>query len=216
MRRVLIAAALFAGTAGAAWALPEGAELLVGEEASRSVTTQAKYGDVQVHLEWKEPSYAKSQNHGYTRGRARLSFGDFCSIALHDSFGADASVRPIPNPTAPDQIAGAVVSEHAPLVNASRTWEKWQSFDIVFRQPRWEGTNLVFKGEITVFLNGVLVQDKWCPQGGMSGRSRAVLRPPRSPKMKIVYSHMTPTVKIRNFWVKEIPAKEPENGGKGK
>lgn len=190
-----------AGALTCAAAVPTGVDVIVAAETNGSLTTAAKYGDVQVHIEWKEPDFLKANYSGWSRGRAHLYFGDFCKLNFHDSYKSlDATWAPASS----DRLAGAVTDEHAPLVNASRPWETWQSFDVVFRQPRWEGTNLVFKGELTAFLNGVLVQDKWAPQGGNRGHFRGTLNKPRSPKMKLAFSNMAKGLLIRNFWVREL------------
>lgn len=199
--RIGLLAAMVAGTWCAEAAVPPGADVIVAAETNGSFTTAAKYGDVQVHVEWREPDFSKVNYGGWARGRAQLHFGDFCSLYFHDSYKPRESTFA---PAAADHLAGAVTNEHGPSVNASRPWETWQSFDIVFRQPRWEGTNLVFRGEMTVFLNGVLVQDKWAPQGGSNGHRRGTLAKPRSPKMKLAFSNMTKGLLVRNFWIKEL------------
>lgn len=198
---------VLAGALTCAAAVPPGADVIVAAETNGSFTTAAKYGDVQVHIEWKEPDFSKANYSGWVRGRSHLYFGDFCKLNFHDSYKSlDATWAPAPS----DRLAGAVADEHAPLVNASRPWETWQSFDVVFRQPRWEGTNLVFTGELTAFLNGVLVQDKWAPQGGNRGHFRGMLSKPRSPKMKIAFSNMAKGLLVRNFWIRELGKGEVE------
>ena len=191
--------ALYAASSAAA--APDGADVVAAAETNGSFRTAAKYGDVQVHVEWKEPDFSKANYNGYSRGRAQLFFGEFCSLYFHDSYRPRESFGA---PAPADRLAGAVTNEHCPLVNASRPSEAWQSFDVVFRQPRWEGTNLVFRGEMTAFLNGVLVQDKWAPQGGYSWLFRGRLAKPRSPKMKIALTNPTNGLLVRNFWIKEL------------
>lgn len=195
---------LTAALVGVGWteaAVPPGADVLAGTETNASFTTAAKYGDVQVHVEWREPKFGERAPGGWPRGMAHLFFGDFCRLNFHDSYQPREAASV---PAAPDRLAGAVTDEHAPLVNASRPVETWQSFDAVFRRPRWEGTNLVFRGELTVFQNGVLVQDRWAPQGCCGGRFRGMLAKPRSPKMKLIFANSTPGLRVRNFWVKEL------------
>ena len=56
--------------------------------------------------------------------------------------------------------AGSVYKQSPPLVNASRKPGKWQAYDIVFHAPRFAADGSVTKpASITVFHNGVLVQD---------------------------------------------------------
>ena len=62
------------------------------------------------------------------------------------------------NPTYADGMAGAIYGQYPPLVNASRPPGEWQTYDIVWMAPRFDGESLVTPAYGTVFLNGILVQ----------------------------------------------------------
>jgi hypothetical protein len=65
------------------------------------------------------------------------------------------------NPTYADGSLGAVYGFSAPMVNAARPPELWQSYDILFRAPRCDaGGSVTQPGLVTVLLNGVLIQDR--------------------------------------------------------
>ena len=82
---------------------------------------------------------------------------------------------------------------------------EWQTYDIVFHQSVWEGTTLVHPGSITLFFNGVLVQDHW-ELDGLTTHSRR--RPLASHKTKgplLLQDHGC-VVHFRNVWIRPLPS----------
>ena len=59
-------------------------------------------------------------------------------------------------------------SAYRPSWNASRPPGEWQSYDVVFIAPRFKDGNLDSPAHITVFHNGILVQDNEEPFGPTS------------------------------------------------
>jgi hypothetical protein len=101
-------------------------------------------------------------------------------------------------------MAGAIYGQFPPLVNASRPPGEWQTYDIVFRAPRFDGTRLTAPARATVFHNGVLVQDNVSLLGPTTHQRRGPYEahPPRGPIM--LQDHGEP-VRFRNIWVRELP-----------
>lgn len=64
------------------------------------------------------------------------------------------------NATYPNGQCGAVYLQHIPLANACRKPGEWQTYDIVFHAPKADSAGKVTApGRLTVFHNGVLIQD---------------------------------------------------------
>ena len=61
--------------------------------------------------------------------------------------------------TYPDGQAAAIYGQFPPLVNASRKPGEWQSYDIVFTAPRFNGQAVAAPATVTVFHNGVVVHN---------------------------------------------------------
>lgn len=59
-----------------------------------------------------------------------------------------------------DGSAGAVYAQTPPAVNASRKPGEWQTFDIYFTAPVFEGGQLVKPGYVTVLHNGIFISQQ--------------------------------------------------------
>ncbi len=157
------------------------------------LTTRDSFGDVQLHLEWRIPQEVKGE--GEARGNSGIKLHEAYEIQILDSFGSVTSSL---------TQAGAVYKQHAPLVNACRKPGEWQTYDIVFRSPRFDAKGEIQKhGTFTVFHNGVLIQDKV----KILGRTNSTK--PVSPELKqpfFLQDHGF-AVSFRNIWVREL---EPE------
>ena len=158
-----------------------------------SIETARGFGDVQLHVEWMAPVPATGD--GQNRGNSGVFLMQRYEVQVLDSYQ---------NTTYPDGQAAAIYGQYPPLVNASRPPGEWQTYDIVFRAPRWgaDGT-LLRPARVTVFHNGVLVQDNV----GLTGPTAHQERPPyerHEAKLPIgLQDHGNP-VRFRNIWVREL------------
>jgi hypothetical protein len=116
---------------------------------SGAIRTEQSFGDCQLHLEWRTPLPATGS--GQDRGNSGVYFMERYEVQVLDSYD---------NQTYPDGQAGAVYGQYPPLANASRPPGEWQTYDVIFRRPRFnEDGSLLRPAQITLFHNGVLVQD---------------------------------------------------------
>jgi hypothetical protein len=163
-----------------------------------SIRTAGEFGDVQLHIEWAAPSPASGEGQG--RGNSGVMFGDGrYEVQVLDSYR---------NRTYADGQAAALYGQYPPLVNATRPPGEWQSYDIVFRGPRFDGEgNLLRPARVTVFHNGVLVQDNVTLVGPTTHQARPPYRahPERLPIR--LQDHSDP-VRFRNIWLRELPDQE--------
>jgi hypothetical protein len=157
------------------------------------VFTRDSFGDVQLHVEWAAPVPAEGSGQG--RGNSGVFLMGLYEVQVLDS---DTNI------TYTDGQASAIYGQYPPLVNASRPAGEWQSYDIVFRRPRFlpDGT-LVKPARITVLHNGVLVQDSVEIWGGTSWLQYQpyASHPDRLPVS--LQDHGNP-VRYRNIWVREL------------
>ena len=144
----------------ARWLLRRGyMEVAAGTGA---LVTVRQFGDVQLHVEWASPDPPKGSDQD--RGNSGVFFMGQYEVQVLDSYGSL---------TYPDGQAGAVYGQYPPLVNASRPPGVWQTYDIVFRRPRFNADGTVARpATMTVFHNGILVQDGVTLTGPTAHNSR--------------------------------------------
>jgi hypothetical protein len=175
----------------ARWLLRRGyMEVVAGTGA---LVTVREFGDVQLHIEWASPNPPKGTDQD--RGNSGVFFMGRYEVQVLDSYGND---------TYPDGQAAAVYGQYPPLVNVSRPPGAWQTYDIVFRRPRFNAdSTLARPATLTVFHNGVLVQDQVILTGPTAHRSRPgfTAHPDRLPISLQDHAH---PVRFRNIWVRAL------------
>jgi hypothetical protein len=157
-----------------------------------NIQTREHFGDCQLHVEWATPAEVKGDSQG--RGNSGVFLMGRYEIQVLDCFE---------NPTYADGTAGAIYGQYPPLVNACRRPGEWQTYDIVWLAPRFEGDSVVTPAYATIFLNGVLVQYHRELIGGTSHRRLApyAAHPPTGPLE--LQDHGNP-VRYRNIWYRPI------------
>jgi hypothetical protein len=185
------------------WRLVDGA--LESVKGAGYIRTKQSFGDCQLHIEWAAPIRVEGQGQG--RGNSGVFLMGNYEIQVLDSYETevlpDGSNK---NPNYADGQAGSVYAENPPMVNASRKPGEWQTYDIVFHQPVWEGEKLKWPGSVTVFHNGVLVQDHWEMEGLTTHCRRRPLAPHANKLPLQLQDHGNP-VRFRNIWLREIPSR---------
>lgn len=161
---------------------------------SGGIQTAAAFGDCQLHVEWATPSPARGS--GQDRGNSGVFLMGFYEVQVLDSYG---------NTTYPDGQAGALYGQYPPLVNASRPPGEWQSYDIVFRAPRFGSEGRVLRpARVTVLHNGMLVQDAV----ELTGPTAHKARPPyavHASRLPLGLQDHDHAVRYRNIWIRELP-----------
>ena len=185
------------------WRLVDGA--LESVKGAGYIRTKQSFGDCQLHIEWAAPIRVEGQGQG--RGDSGVFLMGNYEIQVLDSYETevlpDGSNK---NPNYADGQAASVYAENPPMVNACRKPGEWQTYDIVFHQPIWEGETLKWPGSVTVFHNGVLVQDHWEMEGLTTHCRRRPLKPHANKLPLQLQDHGNP-VRFRNIWLREIPSR---------
>jgi Domain of Unknown Function (DUF1080) len=175
----------------AGWRVVDGAmEVVPGTGA---IATAASFGDVQLHIEWRAPTPPAGE--GQDRGNSGVFLMGRYEVQVLDSHRSA---------TYPDGQAAALYGQFPPLVNASRPPGEWQTYDIIFRRPRFDSNGgLVQPARMTVLHNGVLVHDNVALHGATRHMERATYEahPDRLPVS--LQDHGAP-VRFRNVWIRDL------------
>ena len=158
------------------------------------IATKEKFGDIQLHVEWASPMEIKANSQG--RGNSGVILMGHYEVQVLDSYN---------NPTYADGQAGAIYGQWPPLANPSRKTGDWESYDIVFEAPKFEGEKLVKPAYITLFMNGVLMHNHKESMGPMVYRQVAHYVPHAAEEPLVLQNHNN-TVRFRNIWVRRIKA----------
>ncbi len=191
------------------WTVKDGA--FICTPGSGSVQTAEKFADCQLHIEWKTP---EDDVEGW--GNSGVFFMWQYEIQILDSSAVQPSRSPWKPANYADGQAGAVYGQNPPLVQPCRRPGEWQTYDIVFHPPLWDGERLVDPGSATVFFNGVLVQDCFPFQGTTTWCRRTKTHSKAGSGAIVLQDHGHP-VPFRNIWVRRIPSRfaDTVNGGLG-
>ncbi len=183
------------------WVVRDGALECVPR--SGQIRTKEQFGDCQLHIEWAAP--AKVQGSSQGRGNSGVFLMGLAEVQVLDNYN---------NPTYADGFAGSVYGINPPLANALRPPGEFQVYDIIFRRPVYRDGKLIDPGYITVFCNGVLLQDHTPLEGPGGHMRRSAHRPfPERGPLKL-QDHGNP-VRFRNIWYRPLPPRSIEGGTDG-
>jgi hypothetical protein len=202
------AVVLFDGTSTDAWQLGNGKPCpwpIVDGAMMTTVGdcfTKQKFGDLQLHVEFKEPS--RVEGNGQGRGNSGVFLhatnpGQMYEIQVLDNYN---------NPTYADGQCAALYGQWPPLVNACRPPGVWQTYDIVWQSPRWaEGDKPDTPSTpayVTVLHNGIVVQNHIQAMGYTNHRQPQpnYHKQPVEASIGLQYHHNP--VGFRNVWVRKL------------
>jgi hypothetical protein len=107
------------------------------------------------------------------------------------------------NVTYADGGAGAIYGQWPPLATPARRPGEWNTYDIVFEAPKFEGEKLAKPAFITLFYNGVAVHNRKEAMGPMVYRQVAKYTPHETEAPLMLQDHNNP-VRYRNIWIRKL------------
>lgn len=174
------------------WQIVDGAMEVVPRTGS--IVSKESFGDCHLHVEWASPTVIKGDSQG--RGNSGVFLLSKYEIQVLNSYD---------NVTYADGHTGAIYGQYPPLVNATRAPGEWQTYDIFFVAPRFDGTKLVSPAYVTVIHNGVLLHLHQAIQGPTGHKVLANYDEPHAPTGPIMLQDHGDLVRFRNIWVRPIP-----------
>jgi hypothetical protein len=172
------------------WKVEKGYMEVVG--GSGSLVSKEKFGSAQIHLEWATPIQVTGSSQ--RRGNSGVIIMSRYEIQVLDSYN---------NLTYADGQASAVYGQWPPLVNAARQPGAWQTYDIAFEAPQFNGQKLIKPAYVTVFHNGVLTHHHQEIMGAVIHRDVAKYTPHEAAEPLMLQDHNA-KVRYRNIWVRRL------------
>lgn len=181
----------------ARWTVANG--VLTVNKAAGDIRTRRRFGDYQLHIEWRIPANVtgKGQERGNSGVYLAWTPAGGYELQIMDSYH---------NPTYVNGQAGSIYKQYPPLVNAARPPGAWQSYDIVWTAPRFNTDgSLARPAFVTAFHNGVLVQDHVALRGTTEyiGEPTYTAHGP-APILLQAHGDPSPPISFRNIWVRPL------------
>ena len=175
------------------WSFEDG--VLKVNPGTGDIHSRDSFGDCQLHLEWMFPK-GRSVN-GQMGGNSGVFFLDRYEVQILHTFE---------NESYADGMAGSIYGQFPPLANPIKPAGRWNSYDIVFRGPRFDDEgDLVRPATLTVMINGVLVQDHVGLLGPTRHKARTSYEPHDSVGPLRFQDHGDP-ISFRNIWLRSLSA----------
>jgi len=151
------------------------------------IITKGKFdGSFYLHVEFRVPYEPNNKDQG--RGNSGVYVQGRYEVQILDSYGLEAK----------NNDCGAIYEVSAPKVNACKAPTIWQSYDIHFTAPKFENGKKVEPAHMTVYHNGILIQDD--VKIPVDHTRAGMETDPSTPGPILLQDHGHP-VQFRNIWL---------------
>lgn len=188
----------------AKWKVQDG--VFTVEKGTGDITTSQKFGDYQLHIEWRIPE--DIQGKSQARGNSGVMLQDLSSESGIPAYWYEIQVLDsYNNATYVNGQAGSVYKQNPPLVNAMRKPGEWNVYDITYTAPRFnEDGSLFSPARVTVLHNGVLVQDNYEIRGHTAYIGHPKYHKAHGKAPITLQDHGDPSkaISFQNIWIREL------------
>jgi hypothetical protein len=176
-------------------------EILTVNKKYGNIETKRKFTNYQLHVEWRVPASITGS------GQARGNSGVFLASLGKGDAGYELQVLDsYNNKTYVNGMAGSIYKQAIPLANPGRKPGEWQTYDVVWTAPTFnEDGTVKTKARVTVFFNGVLVENNFELLGPTLyiGKPAYKQHGPASIKLQ-AHGDKSEPLSYRNIWVREL------------
>ena len=184
----------------AEWTVADG--MFTVKKGTGNIQTKQSFLDYQLHIEWRIPFDIDGSGQG--RGNSGLFLAGWgrgdegYELQILDSYK---------NETYVNGMAGSIYKQHPPLVNANRAPGNWNVYDVIWTAPRFNADNSQQSpARITVFFNGVLIQNNIVLQGPTQYIGKASYQKAHGATPIKLQDHGDPSkpISFRNIWIRPL------------
>jgi hypothetical protein len=187
------------GQTPATWTVADG--VFTVHKASGNIETKRKFTNYQLHLEFRVPAGTTGA------GQARGNSGVFLASTGNGDAGYELQILDsYENKTYVNGQAASIYKQSAPLANASRKPGEWNVYDVVWTAPVFNADGTVKSpAYVTVFHNGVLVQNNFAVKGGTVYIGKPSYTAHGASAIKLQsHGDPSPPISFRNIWIREL------------
>jgi Domain of Unknown Function (DUF1080) len=185
----------------ARWRVDDGILTVVKAPGVGNIETKRRFKNYQLHIEWRIPPDVTGSGQG--RGNSGVFLAstgpgdDGYELQVLDSFH---------NPTYVNGQAGSIYKQSPPLVNPNRPPGQWQSYDVIWTAPTFlDDGSLKSPAYVTVFFNGVLVQNHFALKGQTLYVGQPFYKKYDAAPIKLqAHGDKSEPISFRNIWVREL------------
>ena len=157
------------------------------------IISRQQFGDAHLHVEWMEPDMPWAS--GQEKGNSGVYIQGCYELQVLDSYG-------IAEPSCSD--CGGIYNIQSPRVNACKPPLEWQTYDIIFRAPRFDADGKLTEfPRITVMHNGLPVHNNLV----MERMTGAPLTEEMVAEGPLLLQDHGNAVSFRNVWICKLPPK---------
>ncbi len=184
----------------AKWPIRDG--ILTVDKKAGNIQTRRTFRNFQIHLEWRIPADVDGEGQG--RGNSGLFLAstgpgdEGYELQILDSYHHKTYVN---------GQAGSIYKQYPPLVNATLSPGKWQSYDVIWTAPAFAPDGaLESPARMTALLNGVVIQSDAVLKGRTVYIGQPSYKVHGAAAIKL-QAHGDPSrpISFRNIWVRELP-----------
>ncbi|ANI88317.1 hypothetical protein A9P82_02755 [Arachidicoccus ginsenosidimutans] len=181
------------------WIVQDG--ILTVNKKAGNIQTKQSFKNYQLHIEWKEPTDIEGE------GQARGNSGVFLASTGPGDDGYELQVLDsYNNKTYTNGQAGSIYKQSVPLANPAKKPGEWQAYDVVWTAPAFdENGKLLTPAYVTVFFNGVLVQNHFELKGQTLYIGKPFYKAHGALPIKLqAHGDKSKPISFRNIWVREL------------
>jgi hypothetical protein len=186
----------------AKWDVANGIMTVSKAHGVGNIETKRAFKNYQLHIEWRIPENITGS------GQARGNSGVFLASTGPGDDGYELQVLDsYNNKTYVNGQAASIYKQSPPLVNPNRKPGEWQSYDVVWTAPTFnDDGSLKTPACVTVFFNGVLVQNRFQLKGQTLYIGQPFYKKYDSAPIKLqAHGDKSEPLSFRNIWVRDIP-----------
>jgi hypothetical protein len=174
-------------------------DILTVNKTSGNIQTKRTFTNYQLHLEYRIPSNITGSD------QARGNSGLFLASTGKGDDGYELQILDnYNNPTYTNGQVGSIYKQSIPLANPCRKPGEWQTYDVAWVAPVFNTDgSLASPAKVTVFLNGVLVQNSYELKGQTRYRGKPYYKAHGPSPIKLqAHGDKSEPISFRNIWVR--------------